>query len=337
MFRLPIHLLFAAVASLAMACADAATAPRRDVDAPTRVDLGVSEVTLAPGDSFLVVALARGTGGRPLTDVPIAFETASAAVATVRPTGWVHAVALGTTTIRARAGAASAALTVRVLAPATAQVTLSHTAIALGMGEATMVSAQAYDAAGRPLYGRPRLMETLDPSVATVDNSGRVLGIGAGATTLRVTVDGVVATAAITVRADAPMPDVTGHWLLDRVGDSPTPMVYWYGKETIDGRLVDVHIFVDSARATVSADGRYTRRYFFSERHDGQLMFRYGWGDHGRWTLRRDTVSGGILVEMVSEWIQHLRTDGAFVDGQFQLQEQLYAGEDRFATRWRRR
>ncbi len=323
--------------AVAVACSPETTAPVRDVNAPTRVDLAVTEITLAPGDSFQVVALARGTGGRPLTDYPISYETADASVVSVRPLGWVHAVALGTTTVRARAGASSAALTVRVLAPVTAQVLLSQVNLALAVGEASLVYVSTFDEQGRPIYGRPRVFETLDPAIATVDNAGRVVAVAAGTTTLRVTVDGIVASTSITVRDDAPLPDATGSWLLDRVGDGPVPMVYWEGKETIDGKLVDVRIQLDSARKTVSADGRYSRRYFFSERHDGVLLFRYGWGDLGRWTLRRVPGTGTVAVQMVSEWIQNLTSSGEFVDGQFRLQEQLYAGEATFATRWRRR
>lgn len=58
---------------------------------------------------------------------------------------------------------------------------------------------------------------------------------------------------------------------------------------------------VDSARLTLSADGRYVQLFWLSEWNDGTFNVRYQWGDHGTWTRTGSTIA------FTSDWIAPIR------------------------------
>ena len=79
--------------------------------------------------------------------------------------------------------------------PQTAEVVVGHTA---------KLNATPRDASGGALAGRTVSWSSSNANVASVDNSGTVTGVAAGNATITASSEGKSATAAITVKADAP-------------------------------------------------------------------------------------------------------------------------------------
>jgi hypothetical protein len=85
------------------------------VDLSPDVDTIATGLTIeAESDTVRLVATARSRTGAPLTGVAFIWESLTNGVATVDQTGLVHAVTLGTATIRVRAAGAQATSTVVV-------------------------------------------------------------------------------------------------------------------------------------------------------------------------------------------------------------------------------
>ena len=97
-----------------------------------------------------------------------------------------------------------------------ASVTVSPSADTLAVGEAVVLSAQAFDAGGRALTAAAFSWSSSDASVASVDGTGLVTAAGAGAATITATSNGASGSSEIAVRA-----------VVDSVAVSPT--VAWVG------------------------------------------------------------------------------------------------------------
>ncbi|MCU0624850.1 MAG: Ig-like domain-containing protein, partial [Gemmatimonadaceae bacterium] len=114
----------------------------------------------------------------------------------------------GTATITANIEGLSATVPLSVALAPVASVTLAPTSATIVAGGTVTLVPTVRDVRGRDVVGRPMLWESLAPAVATVSPSGVVTGVTPGSATVRLTVDGVVATAPITVTA-IPVASVT--------------------------------------------------------------------------------------------------------------------------------
>ena len=76
------------------------------------------------------------------------------------------------------------------------------------VGQAVQFAATTRDSVGNPLTGRAVTWSLSDPSVATVDGTGRASGVSAGTAIVRATSEGRTGTASLTV-ATAPPPPPT--------------------------------------------------------------------------------------------------------------------------------
>jgi hypothetical protein len=131
-------------------------------------------------------------------------------------------------------------------------------------------------------------------------------------------------------------PVVTGKWRMASFDGLTVPATYAeFLDEPVDDRIVDVVIRLDSALKEFRADSTYVRVYYFTEIQDGEVAFRYLWGDHGRFSIAgRDPAA----ITLTSEYYENLGAAGQVAaTGDIQLIEPLWVGEDPRSTTWVKR
>ncbi|HTT28254.1 MAG TPA: Ig-like domain-containing protein [Solirubrobacteraceae bacterium] len=140
---------------------------------------------LGSGDSARAVVTWTATGGAISAAGTYTADTVAgsfAATATVSSLGLSHS-----STIHNRGRRRTASV---VVTPATASV---------AVGSGTQLSATPKDSSGTPVTGRVATWTSTDSTTATVNGSGSVHGVRAGATTIIATIDGFSGTANVTV------------------------------------------------------------------------------------------------------------------------------------------
>ena len=88
-----------------------------------------------------------------------------------------------------------------VIAALVARVSVIPPTASLTRGTSTQLMAEARDAAGGVIQGRPVVWSSLDTTIAQVSSAGVVTGVSVGRTTIRATVEGVSADATTDVSA----------------------------------------------------------------------------------------------------------------------------------------
>ncbi|MGH7505997.1 MAG: Ig-like domain-containing protein, partial [Longimicrobiales bacterium] len=177
-------------------------------------------LTLRPGDSGTLTAEARAGDGTLLTGRPTTWSSSDAAVATVNASGQVTAVADGaakiTATVEGVAGSAS--VTVSSGPVPVASVTVQPPSATLNEQDVLQLQAQPRAADNSPLSGRTVTWSSSDPSVASVNGSGRVRAKKAGSVIITATSEGVDGTASITVQPPVETVQVRPGFTIVRVG-----------------------------------------------------------------------------------------------------------------------
>lgn len=165
----------------------------------TRVQVSLPATSIIVGDRMVATANGIDQNGAPMPIAALTWATSSPAVATASDSGLVLAVAPGTTTLVASAGAVqgSANLTV-ILVPVT-RVTITPEVVPLGLGGMQQLAADARDDRGNVLPGRPIAWASSAPQIATVSSNGLVTAIALGTANVTATTGGVTATALVTV------------------------------------------------------------------------------------------------------------------------------------------
>jgi trimeric autotransporter adhesin len=181
-----------------------------------------SAVTVTPGVASLIAGttLALATqitddAGNVLTGRPVSFSSEAPAVASVSAAGVVTAVTPGTTRIVVASEGKTGFSTIQVVPVPVATLELTPTSGALLIGETLPLVATTRSLAGSILTGRAIEWRTGAPNVATVSTSGAVTAIAPGTAIILATVEGVSATASITVR----QPPVTSIVITPPSGD----------------------------------------------------------------------------------------------------------------------
>ncbi|MFW6079481.1 MAG: Ig-like domain-containing protein, partial [Gemmatimonadota bacterium] len=145
----------------------------------------------ALGDSVRLAATVRDANGNLVPDAAVAWTSADEGVATIGEGGWAVAQANGTASVTAASGDASDEATV-IVEQVVAAVEVSPAADSLGQGQTLQLAATAVDSNGEAVAGAAVAWSSSDPSIATVDGGGRVLGVSWGAdVTLTATAGGV--------------------------------------------------------------------------------------------------------------------------------------------------
>jgi len=217
-----------------------------------------AEDTLAVGDSVTLRAIPLDASGAPL---PSSFRTTwtsgAPTVVSISASGVVRGVASGTGLVFAVVDGRLATARLHVTAPAVASVTLTPSVGRIIMGASIDLVATVQSTAGAVVTGRVVQFSSSAPGVAAVSSTGRVRALSLGSTRIDATVDGVTASATITV---VPVPVATVRVTLGSasiaVGSTTTATA-----ETLDatgsvlsGREV-VWTSSNTAVATVSATG----------------------------------------------------------------------------------
>ncbi|HJU74224.1 MAG TPA: Ig-like domain-containing protein [Gemmatimonadaceae bacterium] len=194
---------FAVIIACLFATASCDDPLAREVDDVDRVVLTPTTANLQAGTTLTLMAVALDAAGNELRDRRVVWASQNETIATVSQSGVVTGLTAGVVQIAASSGGKSASATITVTARPVTLVRLTPGSGTIAVGSSITLQAEALDASGAPVLGRPVGWASLNEAVATVSNSGVVVGVAVGSTTITATIDGRSGTAAITV---APQP-----------------------------------------------------------------------------------------------------------------------------------
>ena len=231
------------------------------MQSPDSVAVSPAVDTIAPGDTVRLAAEVFDGNGYRMESTEPAWSSSDLSVARVDRSGLVTGVGEGVATITASAGSAwgSAAVTVMWTA---VSVEVSPPAETIGLGGTLQLTAEGFDENGVKVEGVEFSWESSDASVATVDASGLVAGIGEGVATITASAGRLRGTAEVTVAdlervaltalyeaTDGPNWINAENWLTD------APLGDWYGVDTdASGRVTRLDLsgrWDDEARRLV--------------------------------------------------------------------------------------
>ena len=164
------------------------------------VAVSPTSATLTVGQTVQLGAQPRDASGRSLAGRTVTWSTNRSDVATVTSTGIVTAVSAGTATITASSEGRTATATMVVQPPGVSRLEITPANASVEVGRAFRLSATAYDSRGNLL---PRALvewASSDTRIATVDNSGRVLGVSRGSAIITARSGGKTASASVRVK-----------------------------------------------------------------------------------------------------------------------------------------
>ena len=213
--------------------------------APTTVAVRPHAVVLeALGDTLRLVAEVRDQVGRPMPGEAVVWAASDTLVARVDSTGLLTAVGNGEAAIKAASGSISGDAAVQVMQVARS-VLVTPAADTLVLRDSLRLVAEAFDAGGHPVDGAAFAWLSSAPSIAAVDASGVVRGVGEGTAEITVAAGGVRQASRIWVfspdRASlvALYEAANGDgWTNARNWASDRPLSEWFGVEAdADGRV----------------------------------------------------------------------------------------------------
>ncbi|MBX9856523.1 MAG: Ig-like domain-containing protein [Gemmatimonadaceae bacterium] len=178
----------------------AACAANDDVTSPVDAnDLALNKQTTA---SSLTVALSLGERTQlRVSDARYTptWSSSASSVASVDKNGVVTGVGVGSATVTARHRFWRTDFLVSVMAPTVASVQVTPSLSTIAVGANVQLSATARTASGSTISGKTVTYSSSAPSVLSVTNSGLVTAIATGSAAISATVDGISASATITV------------------------------------------------------------------------------------------------------------------------------------------
>jgi uncharacterized protein YjdB len=166
-----------------------------------------SPATVQVGQNLPLTVNLFNAAGNPLSTAgrTITFTSSNTALATVNSSGIVTGVAVGNVTITAtittpaQPGVIQATAQVAVSNQPVASVVVSPSPATVHVGYSRVFSAVARNTAGQTLVGRTIIWTSSNQSIATVDQSGLVVGVSEGPVQIRATAEGVQGTATVIV------------------------------------------------------------------------------------------------------------------------------------------
>lgn len=171
-------------------------------------------VSLPIGDDLQAVASIGQMAGQ--MGSAVNWTSSDTSVATVDTDGTISALGEGEVEITAKLGGSYAKAGVEVFIPEIGSVTISPAVSSIAKGEGVTLTATARSTSGRKIGGRlPIEWSSSDPSIASVNEKGRVTGKAQGFVTVRASIAGKSGTATVNVTYSAvtsvvaTMPDST--------------------------------------------------------------------------------------------------------------------------------
>jgi hypothetical protein len=229
------------------ACSDSPVTPPEH---NTSLSITPPAGTLYEQDVVTFVATVRDAAGSPVPGANIQWSSSDATRAEVGGSGVVTLLKPGLVTITARSGPLAATFDVNVQPLAVLAVKVLPDSLRLGRGDITVVGVKVEGIGGRTIVGRLVTITSDDPSIATIDASGRVRAIAAGTTNVRATADGVSGTARLTVLpADASLS-------LYRLNGTRLPAFITGDSVTVFGVREYHEVFAEGGDLVLSTDGR---------------------------------------------------------------------------------
>ena len=210
--------------------------------APTSVAVTPEAVTLtALGQEEQLTAEVRDQIGRVMAEVDVSWSSGDTAVATVDSAGLVTAVGTGSILVTATAGDASGTAAVRVTQSA-GSVVVSPAVAAVALEDTLRLAAEAFDENGHAVSGAAFAWTSSNVSVARVDVSGLVTGVGEGTATITAMSGSAQGTSEITVAnpdraALVALYEATDgpNWINNEGWLTDAPLRDWYGVD-VDGQ-----------------------------------------------------------------------------------------------------
>jgi trimeric autotransporter adhesin len=164
------------------------------------VAVSPSSATLVVGQTVDLEAEPRDASGRPLSGRAVTWSSNRPEVATVTSSGIVAAVSAGSATITASSEGRSGNATIVVEAPTVNRVDVTPATTTVDIGGSFRLTATVYDTRGNVIPGAHVAWASSDTRIATVDNTGRVLGVREGSVIITGTSGNRAGTAAVSVR-----------------------------------------------------------------------------------------------------------------------------------------
>ena len=261
-----------AVLAAGLGCGEETTAPPPPapppVPRPTTVTVNPSTVELTALDATVqLTAEVRDQNGQAMAGATLTWASSSSSVATVDASGLVTAAGNGAATVTAAAGSASGESAVTVMQAADS-VTMTPSSDMIALGDTLRLVAEAFDENGHRVDGATFAWSSNNASVARVDATGLVTGVGEGRAAIMAEAGDAHGTSEIAVESpdgaalaalyeatDGPNWVNSDNWLTDR------PLNEWYGVETEHGRVVSLE----------TAGERIVRPHFLRSRRPGRL------------------------------------------------------------------
>ena len=172
------------------------------VSAPPVVSVAVSpsSATLVVGQTVDLEAEPRDAAGRPLSDRAVTWSSNRPEVATVTSAGIVAAVSAGSATITASSEGRSGTAAIAVEAPSVNRVEVTPATTTVDVGGSFRLTATVFDSRGNVIPGAHVAWVSSDTRIATVDNTGRVVGVREGSVIITATSASKAGTAIVTVK-----------------------------------------------------------------------------------------------------------------------------------------
>ncbi len=274
---------------------DTTEPPPPEPPRPAAITVFPATAELAALDATVQLsARVRDQHGQPMAGAAVTWASGNTGVAMVDGAGLVTAKGNGTATINATAGTASGSAAMTVTQKVAA-VDVFPAIDSVSVGDTLRLSAEATDANGHAVAGAEFNWSSSDVSVATVDASGLVRGVGEGAVAITAIASSMQATVEFMVfHPDRPalvaLYEATSGagWIANDGWLSERPIKEWYG-------------------VTIGSSGRVTGLTLAASNLVGSVPPELG--DLSRLEildLERNELSGGIPPELGG--LQELRT-----------------------------
>jgi uncharacterized protein YjdB len=173
------------------------------------VSVSPASATVQIGSTQQLSATTRDASNNVLTGRVVTWSSATPTIASVNSSsGLMTAIAAGTVQITATSEGKTGTASITVPAPLApvATVSVSPASATVQIGSTQQLSATTRDASNNVLTGRVVTWSSADPSLASVNTSGRVTAVAAGTVQITATSEGKTGSSSITVPTPPPPP-----------------------------------------------------------------------------------------------------------------------------------